>query len=230
MNEQKSSLWDVLKFFENRYTYFLATILILFFVHPLLSVEAHAGFPFANLTFLAVIIAIFWSLQLKPRLFKSCVIFACLTFTADMIHYVRVNILGYPQVTYFDASIVAVYAAFIFVAILILMGNLFRNSKVTSDTIRGGISVYFLIGIFWALLYHVFLLIDSDALIIPYADHTFSDLLYYSFTTLTTLGYGDITPLAPFVQNLAALEAVVGQLFLTIYVARLIGLHLANHR
>jgi hypothetical protein len=52
--------------------------------------------------------------------------------------------------------------------------------------------------------------------------------LYYSYTTLTTLGYGDITPTSPPAQSLSSLEAIVGQFYLTILVARLVGLHLTS--
>ena len=53
-------------------------------------------------------------------------------------------------------------------------------------------------------------------------------LLYFSFVTLTTLGYGDITPLTPVSGNFAILEATVGQLYLTVLVARLVGMHISQ--
>ena len=52
--------------------------------------------------------------------------------------------------------------------------------------------------------------------------------LYYSFVTLTTLGYGDISPASSMARMLAAIEAVVGQVYLTVLVARLVGLHIAQ--
>ena len=54
-------------------------------------------------------------------------------------------------------------------------------------------------------------------------------LLYFSFTTLTTVGYGDITPQWAGAAGLAAAEAVVGQLYLAITIARLVGLHISRH-
>jgi hypothetical protein len=56
----------------------------------------------------------------------------------------------------------------------------------------------------------------------------FRGVIYFSFTTLTTLGYGDITPLTGIAQNLSVLEAVVGQIYLVVLVARLVGLHIAS--
>ncbi len=53
-------------------------------------------------------------------------------------------------------------------------------------------------------------------------------MVYYSFVTLTTLGYGDIVPVNPSVRALATLEAITGQLYLTVLVARLVGLHITH--
>ncbi len=53
-------------------------------------------------------------------------------------------------------------------------------------------------------------------------------MIYYSFVTMTTLGYGDITPVSRMAKNLALLEAVWGQTYLAVLVARLVGLHLSG--
>ncbi len=66
---------------------------------------------------------------------------------------------------------------------------------------------------------------------ILFSDHVqgeFSDMIYYSFVTMTTLGYGDITPVSRMAKNLALLEAVWGQTYLAVLVARLVGLHLSS--
>ena len=55
-----------------------------------------------------------------------------------------------------------------------------------------------------------------------------SHFSYYSFVTLTTLGYSEIAPLTPPARSLAALEAIVGQLFLAVLIARLVGLHIVS--
>ena len=60
------------------------------------------------------------------------------------------------------------------------------------------------------------------------ADYADPDFYYYSLVTLTTLGYGDITPLEPMARGLAALEAVIGPVYLTVLVARLVGMHISG--
>ena len=57
---------------------------------------------------------------------------------------------------------------------------------------------------------------------------TSATLLYFSYTTLTTLGYGDIVPVNEFARVFTSVEAIGGQLFLAVFIARLIGLHLAH--
>ena len=57
-----------------------------------------------------------------------------------------------------------------------------------------------------------------------------SSAMYFSFVTLTTLGYGDITPVNSFARSLAYLEAAAGQIYLTVLIASLVGMHIASPR
>ena len=57
---------------------------------------------------------------------------------------------------------------------------------------------------------------------------TFSSTVYYSFVTMTTLGYGDIVPVSPAARTLAYMEAAMGQIYVAVLIARLVGLHTAR--
>jgi hypothetical protein len=99
----------------------------------------------------------------------------------------------------------------------------------TGDTIAGAICVFLLIGIIWALIYQSIHFFDHKAFN-NIAARSFSpaatiDLVYYSFATLTTLGYGDIIPLTKSARMFAVTEAIVGQIYLTVLVAKLVGLY-----
>ena len=59
-------------------------------------------------------------------------------------------------------------------------------------------------------------------------DEKLPELAYYSFVTLTTLGYGDITPATPYARALSNLEAIFGQFYIAILVAALVGIYIAN--
>ena len=98
---------------------------------------------------------------------------------------------------------------------------------IDANSIVGAICIYLLTGLLWALMY----LLIAQA--IPGAFNgieqlvwyeNFADIAYYSYVTLTTLGYGDITPVAPLARFLVYMEAVVGVFYMAILVASLIGI------
>ena len=92
--------------------------------------------------------------------------------------------------------------------------------------------VYLLLGLIWMSAYKLLLRAVPGA--IHFASGEPSDLRlghglgYYSFVTLTTLGYGDITPVHPVARSLASGEALVGQLYPAILIARLVSMQLAS--
>ncbi|MEO1068172.1 MAG: ion channel [Cyanobacteria bacterium J06638_6] len=86
--------------------------------------------------------------------------------------------------------------------------------------------VYFLFGVVWALLYALVEATVPGSYSNVSATADIDLFMYYSLVTLTTLGYGDIAPLLAPAQSLAAMEAFVGQIYLAVIIARLIGLHM----
>ena len=100
-----------------------------------------------------------------------------------------------------------------------------ESKKVTEDTLKGGISIYLMIGILWYMFYELILLIDVDAFSIQIENLETYKLVYFSYTTLTTLGYGDISPLNKLAMALANLEAIIGQMYPAIFIARLVTLY-----
>ena len=103
-----------------------------------------------------------------------------------------------------------------------------RGGKITTDKLYSAVNVYLMIGLTWSCFYHVAELLQPgsfriDGSISTYSQGMWSDLVYYSYVTLTTLGYGDITPLQPLSRVLSMLEAVCGVLFVAFFVARLVG-------
>ena len=120
-----------------------------------------------------------------------------------------------------------VFVIFLGIAIVTLSRQLNQSIKVDQDIIMGAICVYLLIGIFWFLLYRIsFVLNPANFIELQGTDNNPDfTLLYFSFTTLTTVGYGDITPTAPAAMGLANLESIMGQLYPAIFVARLVSLY-----
>jgi hypothetical protein len=125
---------------------------------------------------------------------------------------------------------------FLLLLLAILIVKVFRKGEVTPDRIRGAIVVYLLIGGMWSFFYF------TIALTIP---HSFNwpknlavgdlqavqqTLTYFSFITLTTTGYGDVTPAIPLTRTLAMFEALMGQLYLVITLARLVSLAIISRK
>jgi hypothetical protein len=110
----------------------------------------------------------------------------------------------------------------------IILSYVLRDESVTAEKIHAAICAYLFIGLIWAYLYAVIHTLQPESFQIETPD--LSRFVYYSFITLSTLGYGDITPLTPQAQSLAYVEAIAGQIYLTVLVARLVGLHIAHHQ
>jgi hypothetical protein len=111
-----------------------------------------------------------------------------------------------------------------------LLTFIFTESRVTSNIIYAAIIVYLLMGLLWADFYQLLHFLQPGAFDIAgiESDNPQRVLVYFSYVTLTTLGYGDISPLTDMGFSLAILEAIIGQLFLTVMIARLVGLHIAH--
>jgi hypothetical protein len=85
-----------------------------------------------------------------------------------------------------------------------------------------------LCGVLWTFIYHIVFLLDSTAFLFSQELEEYNYLFYFSFTTLTTLGYGDVTPANQFAMNLTNLEAIVGMMYPSIFIARLVSLYTAD--
>jgi hypothetical protein len=107
--------------------------------------------------------------------------------------------------------------------------QVFRSGTVSAHRIRGAVVVYLLIGSLFGLGYQFLVFFDSDAFrmatqVAPETRHAVRrELSYFSYVTLTTVGFGDITPVSPLARALATLEAMAGQLYLATTIARLVS-------
>ncbi len=115
-----------------------------------------------------------------------------------------------------------------------VLAEVFRASEVKRHQIEGAIAAYLLLGVAWSFAYNLVYMIRPDSFTFGNAmlqddPETQGRFLYFSFTTLTTVGYGDITPTIATSEMLSVLEALVGQLFPAILLARLVSMEL-HHR
>lgn len=103
--------------------------------------------------------------------------------------------------------------------------RVFAAGRITTDRIMGAVALYLALGVAWGNAYEIVALLDSGAFNGGVQGvHGVERWYYFSFVTLTTVGYGDVTPVARAAQSLAIAEALVGQLYPAIILARLVTL------
>jgi len=105
-----------------------------------------------------------------------------------------------------------------------------ERHRVNHDVIFAAVSAYLLIGLVWAYFYEFLEMAHPGSFKGGHGVMEKDDFFYFSFVTLATVGYGDIVPLTREGRSLAIVEALTGQLFLTILVARLIGAYMAQYQ
>ena len=130
-----------------------------------------------------------------------------------------------------SSQIVYLSFFFFFYLIVLLLRMLVAADEITSNTLYGAVCVYLLLGMLWATLYGFINEMFPGSIfsgMLPDAYHhhkEINEFLYFSYTTLTTLGYGDITSVTPVGRLIAVFEAMTGQLFLAFLVARLVCIY-----
>jgi voltage-gated potassium channel Kch len=137
-----------------------------------------------------------------------------------------------PRTPLIEVAQYTLHSALYLYAIILLLSSLLKILKADADTIFGTISLYILLGLFWANIYQVIAISIPDAFafrdLSANKELIWSDYLYYSFITLTTVGYGDIIPVAPQARSIAILESISGVLFIAVMVSKTIGLYVVE--
>jgi len=160
-------------------------------------------------------VAIAWG---RRKLFLAVVVVGCVALTVRWLAWWRP---GGQIALWSDWWTLAA----ILLISLVLLTQIFRPGRVTHVRIQGAIAVYLLFGIGWAHAYHIAAIRHPGSFSVPAGEApTMVAWIYFSFVTLTTVGYGDITPVLPIARTLAMGEALAGQLYLAVMIARLVAM------
>ncbi len=205
-----------------RFSSVLAAIVVYWAVTPLLQ-----GFfglvVLTDLFFSAVLISAIWAVAQIPRQAAVAAGLALpMLVSLWLLHF------GPRPVLLLIGSVFEVLF-FGYTAWLILSAVI-KAPAISREIIAAAIVVYMFLGLIWAGLYSVLELLQPGSFLIhgAVAGPTSRHFAYFSYTTLTTLGYGDITPISGSARALSTLEALIGQIYLAVLIARLVGIHAAQ--
>jgi voltage-gated potassium channel Kch len=209
-----------------RHLALLISILLVFIFTPFAVTFRH-GILVLNIIAGAVLVAGSYALSERRHLFVIAIGLSAMSVIATAL------LIAFRQhwAVLVSHTCIIVLVAFFSITIL---GYVLRSGRVTMDRIFAAICVYMLIGFAWTFAYA---LLDEIApgSFVAVTDTNQNDhvarveqLRYLSFMTLTTVGYGDVVPRSPAARTMATLEAVTGQIYLAVLVARLVGLYIVH--
>lgn len=213
---------------DKRFLFLFISLLLLFIIYPFTR-ERVFGLNFFDIFILVILLSSIYAVVSNKKLFVTALILALLGLSA------RIAIYFIPSKMFLLLHIGFTVPFFVMMAVTILI-YIMKTEEVTADTIFGAICVYLFIGVIWAFLFKAIEIVQpgsfqfGEAIARDLADTRSinSGFIYYSFVTLTTLGYGDMIPITPPARSFASLEAIAGQLYLAVLIARLVGLHIAH--
>jgi hypothetical protein len=203
----------------------LLLALVLFIIGTAASSRAGAGqLVEAILIAVAVVVAVVELRAPGQRRLVAVALAGCVILLSLVDYTVRFRHL--PLIA---SAIVAVFAG---IVVWLAYGSVMRPHRLVGDRIVGAICVYVLIGLGWGSVYETLDGVIPGSFRFP-ADTAWAApgplrYRYFSFVTLATLGYGDVTPVTALAGTLASLEAIAGQLYIGITVARLVALSLTD--
>lgn len=213
---------------------FLVSLLIFLILYP----DLHQRFP----DYIAIVELLFALLMISGVCLLSVsrlllLLISVLAFTIMM----GVVVVDYTQSHILLGFVLGLELVFFSIIFLSLINYIYAQKRVTINKLFAAVTCYLVLGILFALIYAFVAVISPNAFKYTVSISTstkplnpfphpefFSEALYFSFVTLATLGYGDWVPTLGPIKMVASLEAIAGQLFLAILIARLVGLEIAQ--
>jgi len=204
--------------FNEKFTFLLVFLLVYAIAAPFFEQIVALDF-FMDISLSAVMLsAVFIVYQKKG----SRIIILLLVLPSLLIIWVRFFVVT-EQILFAAAVSQVFFNAYM---IFIIIYYIFETGLVTRNIIAAALIAYLFIGLLGANLYLLVELVYPGSFSIPH-EIVLKDpsvFKYFSFVTLTTLGYGDISPISSQARSLSILEAFVGQIYLAVLIARLVGL------
>ncbi len=200
----------------------LAVLLLTIVTYPFLETSV-TGYLLLALGFSAVLVVAVYAVSHNKQQLATGLLIGIPAVIANWLRYV------FPEPAFILANHVLAVLFYAFI-VWSLLRNVLTTRKVTSDVLYGAVAVYFLIAIGWAWVFSLleFLVPGSFMNVVGLrADLpvVWSDLAYFSFTTFTSVGFGDVLPVTNQARSFAILEVICGVLYITVLIGRLVGLY-----
>jgi hypothetical protein len=202
-----------------RFSVLLVSLLLLALVAPVMEVAEWRRGP-VNVLFAVVILSAINAASESRNALLAAVLIAIPAF---VLNWSRLFIDSAGFLVFSDLLL----AVLLFFTIAVVLRAVFRATDVGFDELSGAVASYLLIAVAWAVSFRLIETMSPGAFaqLGPDPQATFTQFLYFSLTTVTTLGYGVITPISPVAHILATLEAVTGVLYVAVLIARLVSLY-----
>ncbi len=225
--------WDRLLEFRQsirgNYLYLLASLIFVLLVIPILIEHDIALLFFELFITISLLMALVAACDTRNLLIVGLVL-AITVFLTRWGSYI------WPDTPHAIVSDIVAFVFYFYIASLLLRDILHRQRRVTANLLYGAVCIYLLFGIAWTFVYGTLELVTPGSIVtngmalsdVYQGAEYNAHLLYFSFVTISTLGYGDISPVTIVAGTAAYFEAISGQIYLVIVVARLVSLYVAG--
>jgi len=203
---------------SGRFLWLLVALVGLLVAYPWFG-DTPGGAALGGIVALAVLTTAVYAVRTHRALFSISLVLAVVAAVGDVTAFIA-GTRGHPFVE-------GAFAAFYAFTTACMFAEVVRRQTVTQDTIHGVLCVYLMLGVTFGTLYDFLETIHPGSFATEAIEGRlgFRSLIYFSFMTLTTVGYGDITPDTHVAQSLTILESSTGVLFVAVLVARIIGIY-----
>ena len=212
-------------FRKNNFIYLFVSLTILLFVSTvILELPGHTGSDLFSVVTLLMIVV---SVQSVKHKFDWKRIFYILA----LIFIVLALLSRFQESHVYVVLLLLTLLIFFIVMFIVIAREVLFEGDIDLNKVIGSISLYMLIGLTWAIIYLMLLTYDPktfSGIEVGSWQEVFASVSYYSFVTLTTLGYGDILPQKHVAEFFAYMEAIVGVFYMAIIVASLVSLQMAD--
>lgn len=209
---------------QNNFAYLLVALVIYLVALPLLEEFELAGDKVIRLLAYSTLLVIgIWSLNASGKAFRVGMTLVIAAMVFNLISYKSENIA-------YTFATVGLLAVFLIMMLFATLKQVLLQDSVNVNRIYGAVCAYLLLGVIWALAYSTLYQVSPNAFkgISAVGDSEIGVLwLYYSFVTLSTLGYGDITPVSPAARVLAYTQTIFGAFYMAVLVAGLVGVYIS---